>query len=120
MRIHNGLYDTGDMGILNKDGFLWHRGRLKRFVKIGGEMISLVKLEEELDKLLPDDVISCVVDVLHPTKGADIVAAVTSGNLEQKKIIKKIKKVLPNIAVPKEFHIIEDIPMMGSGKVNFS
>jgi acyl-[acyl-carrier-protein]-phospholipid O-acyltransferase/long-chain-fatty-acid--[acyl-carrier-protein] ligase len=119
LRIHRGWYDTGDMGILDEDGFLWHRGRLKRFVKVGGEMVSLVKVEEELNKLLPDDVVCCVVDVPNPTKGADIVAAVTTGEIEHKKIMKKLKKVLPTIAVPREFHVIEDIPMMGSGKVNF-
>jgi acyl-[acyl-carrier-protein]-phospholipid O-acyltransferase/long-chain-fatty-acid--[acyl-carrier-protein] ligase len=31
----------------------------------------------------------------------------------------KLKKQLPSIAVPKEFYVIEDIPLMGSGKVNF-
>ena len=52
MRIRHGWYDTGDMGYLDRDGFLWHQGRLRRFVKIGGEMISLVKVEEVLQQTL--------------------------------------------------------------------
>ena len=119
LRIHKGWYDTGDMGFLDEDGFLWHKGRLKRFVKVGGEMISLVKVEEVLNKYLPDDVICCVVDVPNPTKGADVVAAITTGEVDTKSIIKKMAKDLPAIALPREFHILEDIPMMGSGKVNF-
>jgi len=119
MHIHAGWYDTGDMGVIDEDGFLWHRGRLKRFVKVGGEMVSLVKVEEVLTKLLPDGVVCCVVDVPNPKKGADVVAAVATGEFDRKKVLKSMAKELPAIAVPKEFYVIEDIPIMGSGKVAF-
>ncbi len=119
LRIHNGWYDTGDIGIMDEDGFLWHRGRLKRFVKVGGEMVSLVKVESILSKLLPEDVICCVVDVPNPTKGADVVAAVANGNFDMHAVMKHLKKELPSIALPRQFYVIDDIPMMASGKVNF-
>ncbi|MCF7814074.1 MAG: AMP-binding protein [Candidatus Cloacimonetes bacterium] len=119
LHIHNGWYDTGDMGMIDEDGFLWHRGRLKRFVKVGGEMVSLVRVEEILSKFLPDGVQCCVVDVPNPKKGADVVAAVATGEFDKKKLLKQMAKELPAIAVPKEFHVIEDIPLMGSGKVAF-
>lgn len=119
LHMHAGWYDTGDMGLIDDDGFLWHKGRLKRFVKVGGEMVSLVKVEEVLTKLLPEHVTCCVVDVPNPKKGADVVAAVATGEFEKKKVLKKMAKELPSIAVPKEFYVIEDIPMMGSGKVAF-
>lgn len=119
LRIRNGWYDTGDIGVIDDDGYLWHRGRLKRFVKVGGEMVSLVKVEDVLSHLLPEDVICCVVDVPNPTKGADVVAAVANGNFDMHKVLKQLKKELPSIAVPRQFYVIEDIPMMASGKVNF-
>ena len=119
MRIRNGWYDTGDIGIIDNDGFLWHRGRLKRFVKVGGEMVSLVNVEDVLSHLLPEDVICCVVDIPNPTKGADVVAAVANGNFDKHKVLKQLKKQLPSIAVPRQFYIIDNIPMMSSGKVNF-
>jgi len=119
LRIRNGWYDTGDIGIIDDDGYLWHRGRLKRFVKVGGEMVSLVKVEDVLSRLLPEDVICCVVDVPNPTKGADVVAAVANGNFDMKSVLSKLKKELPSIAIPRQFYVIEDIPMMASGKVNF-
>ncbi|MBW6513397.1 MAG: AMP-binding protein [Candidatus Syntrophosphaera sp.] len=119
LRIHNGWYDTGDIGLIDDDGYLWHKGRLKRFVKVGGEMVSLVRVEEVLSRLLPEDVICCVVDVPNPTKGADVVAAVANGNFDMHKVLKQLKKELPSIAVPRQFYVIEDIPMMASGKVNF-
>ncbi len=119
LRIRNGWYDTGDIGIIDSDGFLWHRGRLKRFVKVGGEMVSLVKVEDVLSRLLPEDVICCVVDIPNPTKGADVVAAVANGDFDMHKVLKQLKKELPSIAVPRQFYVIDDIPMMSSGKVNF-
>jgi acyl-[acyl-carrier-protein]-phospholipid O-acyltransferase/long-chain-fatty-acid--[acyl-carrier-protein] ligase len=119
MRIRDGWYDTGDIGMIDSDGFLWHKGRLKRFVKVGGEMVSLVKVEDLLSRLLPEDVICCVVDVPNSIKGADVVAAVANGNFDRHQIMKELKRELPAIAIPKEFYIIEDIPMMASGKVNF-
>ncbi len=119
LRIHNGWYDTGDIGVIDSDGYIWHRGRLKRFVKVGGEMVSLVKVEDVLSRLLPEDVICCVVDIPNPTKGADVVAAVANGNFDMKKVLRQLKKELPSIAVPRQFYVIEDIPMMSSGKVNF-
>ncbi|HNW99929.1 MAG TPA: AMP-binding protein [Candidatus Cloacimonadota bacterium] len=119
VRIRNGWYDTGDMGTLDSDGYLWHKGRLKRFVKIGGEMISLVYVESEMEKLLPEGTLCCVVEVPNPTKGADIVVALTTQEVVAKDIHKKLKKILPPIAMPKEFYVMDSLPLMGSGKVNF-
>lgn len=118
MRIRHGWYDTGDMGYLDKDGFLWHAGRLKRFVKIGGEMISLVKVEDVLQKLLPDNVSCSVVEIPDALKGVKIVAAVTQ-KVEERKTVKQMSEHLPNIALPKQFIVIEELPKMGSGKIDF-
>ncbi len=118
MRIRHGWYDTGDMGYIDKDGFLWHSGRLKRFVKIGGEMVSLVKVEDVLQKLLPEDIACCVVEVPDALKGVKIVAAVTK-KIDERKILKQMSAHLPNIALPKQFVVIEELPKMGSGKIDF-
>ena len=119
LRVRNGWYDTGDMGLMDEDGYLWHKGRLKRFVKIGGEMVSLVRVESVLEKYLPDDAVCCVVDVPNPTKGADIVVAITTEAINKKKIIRQMAKELPSIALPKDFYIFEELPIMPSGKINF-
>lgn len=118
MRVRHGWYDTGDMGYLDEDGFLWHSGRLKRFVKIGGEMVSLVRVEEEIEKLLPSDVECSVVEVPDEVKGAKIAVAVTK-KIDEKKILKSLSESLPNIALPKYFLVVEELPKMGSGKIDF-
>ncbi|MDX1776234.1 MAG: AMP-binding protein [Desulfobulbales bacterium] len=118
LHIRHGWYDTGDMGNLDEDGYLWHVGRLKRFVKIGGEMVSLIKVENTLENYLPEDVLCCVVDVPDSIKGARIVAAVTQ-KIDEKKTLKKMSAELPKIALPKIFTVIEEFPKMGSGKIDF-
>ncbi len=118
MRIRHGWYDTGDMGYLDEDGFLWHAGRLKRFVKIGGEMVSLVRTENVLERLMPEDVSCCIVGIPDPIKGAKIIAALTR-KLNEKEIVKNMAEHLPNISLPREFVVIEELPKMGSGKIDF-
>ncbi len=118
LHLRNGWYDTGDMGNIDADGYLWHVGRLKRFVKIGGEMVSLVKIEDILEKLLPQDAACCVVEVPDAHKGARIVAVITSA-IDEKAILKKMAKDLPKIALPKTFLVWESLPKMGSGKIDF-
>lgn len=118
LAFRHGWYDTGDMGWMDEDGYLWHVGRLKRFVKIGGEMVSLIKVEDVLEKIIPEGTKCCVVEIPDQTKGARIVAAVTQP-LDEKKVLKKMSEQLPNIALPKNFVVIPDLPQMGSGKINF-
>lgn len=118
LRIRDGWYETGDMGFLDEDGYLWHKGRLKRFVKIGGEMVSLVRTETELEEVLPEGTSCCVVEVPDSLKGARVIAAVT-GEIDKRQVLKKLAKTLPAIALPKEFMEFSELPKMGSGKVDF-
>jgi acyl-[acyl-carrier-protein]-phospholipid O-acyltransferase/long-chain-fatty-acid--[acyl-carrier-protein] ligase len=119
LRIRDGWYDTGDMGIIDEDGYITHRGRLRRFVKIGGEMVSLTRVESVLETILPAETLCCVVEVPNLKKGAEIVAAVTTKEIEAKQIHKFMKKALPSLMVPKEYYVLDELPLMSSGKVNF-
>jgi acyl-[acyl-carrier-protein]-phospholipid O-acyltransferase/long-chain-fatty-acid--[acyl-carrier-protein] ligase len=118
LSIRHGWYDTGDMGYMDVDGYLWHVGRLKRFLKIGGEMVSLVKVEDVLEKLLPPDVECCVVEIPDPLRGARIVAAVTQ-QVDEKALLKEMAEQLPKIALPSRFVVIAEMPKQGSGKIDF-
>jgi len=116
--LEDGWYNTGDMGFFDEDNYLWHAGRFKRFVKIGGEMVSLVKVENTLEKHLPTGVSCCVVDISDEKRGSAIIATVTI-EVNKAEILKKMGAELPNIALPKQFIVIRDLPMMGTGKIDF-
>jgi acyl-[acyl-carrier-protein]-phospholipid O-acyltransferase/long-chain-fatty-acid--[acyl-carrier-protein] ligase len=118
LHIRHGWYDTGDMGYMDDDGYLWHVGRLRRFLKIAGEMVSLVKVEDVLERLLPPDCACCVVEVPDALRGARIVAAVTE-EVEERAILSQMAESLPRIAIPKQFVVLPDLPKMSSGKLDF-
>lgn len=118
LHLRHGWYDTGDMGYMDDDGYLWHVGRLRRFLKVGGEMVSLVRVEDVLERLLPDDCSCCVVEVPDATRGARIVAAVTA-QVDEKAILAQMAESLPRIALPKQFVVLPELPKMSSGKLDF-
>jgi len=118
LRIRHGWYDTGDMGYVDEDGYLWHVGRLKRFLKIGGEMVSLVKVENALEELLPSEIECCVVEIPDALRGARIVAAVTE-EIDEKGIMKRLAEKLTPIELPSRFVVVPEMPKMGSGKLDF-
>jgi acyl-[acyl-carrier-protein]-phospholipid O-acyltransferase / long-chain-fatty-acid--[acyl-carrier-protein] ligase len=118
LHLRHGWYDTGDMGFMDEDGYLWHVGRLRRFLKIAGEMVSLVKVEDILDRLLPPDCACCVVEVPDALRGARIVAAVTQ-QVDERALLSQLAEMLPRIAIPKQFVVLPELPKMSSGKLDF-
>jgi acyl-[acyl-carrier-protein]-phospholipid O-acyltransferase/long-chain-fatty-acid--[acyl-carrier-protein] ligase len=114
----DGWYNTGDMGFFDEDNYLWHAGRFKRFAKVGGEMVSLVKVENILEKLLPEGVSCCVVEVPDEKRGSYIVATV-SREVNKTHILRIMLNELPVIALPREFLVIKELPMMSTGKIDF-
>ncbi|GAB5498580.1 MAG: hypothetical protein PsegKO_08910 [Pseudohongiellaceae bacterium] len=118
LRLKSGWYDTGDLGYLDADGYLWHQGRLKRFVKIGGEMISLVAVEETMDAVTPPEVECCAVELPDSRRGSRIIG-VTSSDVDGQAVNRKLAEELPNLALSKQYVTIAEFPRMGSGKTDF-
>jgi len=116
--VRAGWYDTGDLGYLDEDGFLWLSGRLTRCVKVGGEMVSLWRVEEILDRFLPPGAVCCVVAVPDERRGSRIAAVVTC-DVDERTVMQRMATELPRMAVPKTFVRVDEIPMLGSSKVDF-
>jgi acyl-[acyl-carrier-protein]-phospholipid O-acyltransferase/long-chain-fatty-acid--[acyl-carrier-protein] ligase len=118
LRLRRGWYDTGDMGYMDEDGYLWHVGRLGRFLKVGGEMVSLVQVEDALQRVVPSEVGCAVVEVPDSLRGSKIVAAVTVG-VDERAIAEKLAAELPRIALPRHYVVVPELPKMPSGKIDY-
>ncbi|MDA9802147.1 AMP-binding protein [Candidatus Pseudothioglobus singularis] len=114
-------YRTGDKGHLDEDGFLTIVDRYSRFAKIGGEMISLTTVEEEiLDACNDKDLEIAATCLPDQRKGEKIILLVTT-DLDRV----KLKKILTNAKINPLFHPanllnVDEIPKLGSGKTDFS
>ncbi|MBI4663084.1 MAG: AMP-binding protein [Verrucomicrobia bacterium] len=119
----DGWYDTGDIVRLDADGFVHILGRLKRFAKISGEMVSLTAVEEALAGAFPEYGIRCEVAVLSrpdDEKGEALIAVTNEARLQLDPIRAAIRsKGLSNLCVPREVRFLRDIPKLGTGKVNY-
>lgn len=82
-------------------------------------MVSLVRVENILERFLPEDISCCVVEVPHTIKGAKLVATVTQ-QLDERKTLKKMSKHLPNIALPSQFVVYRRTLENGKWKDRFS
>ncbi|MGB0758492.1 MAG: AMP-binding protein, partial [Rubripirellula sp.] len=124
--IHDGWYVTGDIAHIDQQGFIHITGRLSRFSKIGGEMVPHVRVEEELGHAFregedDEQVRLCVTAVPDAKKGERLIVL----HLKTDKDISDIRKSLsdaglPNLFIPAQdsFIEIEEIPMLGTGKLD--
>ncbi|HMJ88561.1 MAG TPA: AMP-binding protein [Candidatus Acidoferrum sp.] len=117
-----GWYDTGDIVRVDDEGFLFIQGRLKRFAKISGEMVSLTAVEDALAGAFPQYGLRCQVAVIakpDELRGETLIAVSNEPRLSLEEIRGAIKaRGLPNIAVPREVKCVPEIPRLGTGKVN--
>jgi len=117
-----GWYDTGDIVSVDADGYLHILGRLKRFAKVSGEMVSLTAVEDALAGAFPQYGLRCQVAVLtrpDEDKGEALIAVSNEPKLTQDEIRAVLKaKGLTNLSVPREIRVVPEIPKLGTGKVN--
>jgi acyl-[acyl-carrier-protein]-phospholipid O-acyltransferase/long-chain-fatty-acid--[acyl-carrier-protein] ligase len=115
-------YITGDKGRLDEDGFLTIVDRYSRFAKLGGEMVSLGAVEENIRRVLPNDEIDVVTtSIKDEKKGEKIVALISNINEEELfSLKKKIKDEFDNnLMIPSVYKIVKNVPKLGSGKTDF-
>lgn len=115
-----GWYDTGDIVSVDEEGYISIQGRAKRFAKIAGEMISLLFVENYLDQLWPESK-HAVINIPDEKKGEQLVMFTTQPDAEKTIILQYIKEHgISELTVPKTIHIVKEIPLLGSGKVDYA
>lgn len=117
-----GWYDTGDIVRVDEEGFVFILGRLKRFAKVSGEMVSLTAVEDALAGAFPQYGARCEVAIVtrpDEDKGEVLIAVVNEPRLNLEELRTAIRtKGLTNLCAPREIKVVREIPKLGTGKVN--
>lgn len=114
-------YKTGDKGHQDEDGFLTIVDRYSRFAKLGGEMISLTLVEEQVRRVLGDPEMElAAVNIPDEKKGERIILLVAA-DLDPDGLRKAlIEAGLNPLTIPAEIRPVDQVPKLGSGKTDFS
>jgi acyl-[acyl-carrier-protein]-phospholipid O-acyltransferase/long-chain-fatty-acid--[acyl-carrier-protein] ligase len=125
--IRDGWYETGDMGLVDEEGFVKITGRMSRFSKIGGEMVPHLLIEEHLLKIIEDvnssdaGIPLVVTAVPDPKKGERIIVLHKPLTKPLKLIIDELAgQGIPTLWMPSQDSFLEvaEIPCLGTGKLD--
>ncbi|MFC7290526.1 AMP-binding protein [Hirschia litorea] len=111
-------HDTGDVVSQDEDGSLTIRGRLKRFAKIGGEMVSLAVVENCAKSIWPDFEHAAAV-LPDDRKGEQIILLTTTPQAERMDMLHWLQNHgVSELSMPRKLYYVEEIPLLGSGKMD--
>ena len=115
----NGWHDTGDVVSVDAEGYFAIRGRLKRFAKIGGEMVSLTVVENCASALWPDHMHAAAI-LPDPKRGEQIILLTDRPDAKRADLMRWAQTHgVPEISVPKKVMSVESIPVLGTGKLDY-
>jgi len=115
----DGWFKTGDLGHIDRDGYVSIVGRAKDLVISGGYNVYPKEVESELDAV-PGVLESAVFGVPHPDFGEGVTAAVVrkaGAELSEAQIIDAIQTRLARYKLPKRILIVDELPRNTMGKV---
>jgi acyl-[acyl-carrier-protein]-phospholipid O-acyltransferase/long-chain-fatty-acid--[acyl-carrier-protein] ligase len=115
----DGWYDTGDIVTIDDAGFVTIKGRAKRFAKIGGEMVSLAAAET-LANAVWTDAMHAVIVVSDARKGEKLLLVTTQRDAQVRTLLAATReRGVAEIQVPREVMVVDKLPLLGTGKVDY-
>lgn len=114
-----GWHDTGDIVTVDEEGYISIRGRVKRFAKVGGEMVSLAVVENCATSIWEDNQ-HAAVSIPDPRKGEQIILLSDCKDANRADMVSFAKNHgVTDLAVPRQVLYAPEIPILGTGKVNY-
>ena len=117
---HDGWYITGDIALLDDEGFLRITDRLSRFSKIAGEMVPHLKVEEAILGML-GDAPCAVTGVPDDQRGERLVVLYVHPDLAPAELFRQLGETgIPRLWIPKRENLypVESLPQLGTGKLD--
>ncbi|RAK61157.1 2-acylglycerophosphoethanolamine acyltransferase [Phenylobacterium hankyongense] len=115
----DGWHDTGDVVAISDDSWVKILGRVKRFAKVGGEMVSLTAAEDLASAVWPEGR-HAVVALPDPKKGERLVLVTDRRDAETGPLVAHAQSIgAPEIGVPKKIIRVMEIPVLGTGKTDY-
>lgn len=112
-------YNTGDVVTIDALGFITIVDRVKRFAKIGGEMISLTAIEHEIGLLWPDERHALLARP-DPNTGERVVLCSTRAAVCRRVLIEHFAaRGLASLGMPLHWVFLDEMPLLGSGKIDY-
>ena len=112
-------YATGDIVNIDDEGFIFIKGRFKRFAKIGAEMVSLLAVENVIKVKYPEYSYA-TTSIPDPKKGEQIILLTDNKNLDREKLLEIFDgKAITTLAIPKEIIYMNELPLLNTGKTNY-
>lgn len=115
----DGWYSTGDIVAIDEHQFVKIMGRVKRFAKVAGEMVSLETVEQIANKASPTGHHAATTQE-DPSRGENIILYTNDEKLTKEALQFTGRELgLPELAIPRKIILVKDIPMLGTGKTDY-
>lgn len=114
-----GWHDTGDVVEIDAEGYLHIVGRLKRFAKIGGEMVPL-ELTEAIAREASPEALHAAINLLDAERGERIVLFTTDPGLTRERLVAVLNRQGGStLTLPSAIEVLDNLPLLAAGKVDY-
>jgi acyl-[acyl-carrier-protein]-phospholipid O-acyltransferase / long-chain-fatty-acid--[acyl-carrier-protein] ligase len=112
-----GWYNTGDIVHVDEEDYISIKGRSKRFAKVSGEMVSLTAVEQLATNAWPS-ALHAATSIPDAKKGELVILLTT----QKEATTHQLAAASPGVAaisLPKKILVVDSIPILGTGKINY-